>query len=163
MYGMGGGGGGGHIWGWGVKRPTFLHTLEVFFFLDNFDWLCVCVDVCMWGIFDQCMSSCRFRISPSFSRDSQPSVVVSACLKLNAPQQALEMLTDSVKYGLFPSRRCLCKVLYSFSFSHNLEGDSNVSCIKDWCVYVCVCVCFAFMCLCVGTVWFSDLTLVCLT
>lgn len=51
-------------------------------------------------------------------------VVFRTCMRLGAPEEALAMAADSVKYGLFPMRNSTHELLMNFVAGHNIEGVS---------------------------------------
>ena len=74
-----------------------------------------------------CVLLYRFRLSPSFNRDSLSSVVVKMCLRLRGLHHALEIISDPVKYGIFPGRASLTKLMEAFA----KRGDVDGKCVGD--------------------------------
>jgi len=80
---------------------------------------------------------CRFRQSPSWTRHSVANVVVDMCLKLGAPEVAVEIITDPRLYGIFPSLKSMGKLMEPFSKIGDVESEwVHVPTSGTW--YVCV-------------------------
>ncbi len=70
--------------------------------------MCVCVRACVRSHF-------RFRCSPSVQRLSVANVAVATCLRLGVPEEALDLISDPVKYGVFPSPFTTNKLMLEFA------------------------------------------------
>ena len=72
---------------------------------------------------------CRFRTSPSHYRNSMPKIVIATCQRLGAHEDALKMVTDPVKYGLFPMDNAMDALLQSCALKEDIQGNLAV-CVK---------------------------------
>ena len=65
-----------------------------------------------------------FRKSPSHYRNSMPKVVITTCQRLGVHEEALEMIMDPVKYGLFPMRKAIDALLQCCVQEEDIQGVS---------------------------------------
>lgn len=82
------------------------------------------VQVCQSGIGYTRTCIFSFRKSPSHYRNSMPKAVFVACLRLGVHQEALDMMLDPVKYGLFPMNHAMQHFLQYCADREDTEGES---------------------------------------
>ena len=53
-----------------------------------------------------------------------PSVVITVCQRLGVHQEALKMILDPVKYGLFPMKKAMQALIHACALKEDVEGMS---------------------------------------